>query len=273
MGNTTYYPAQSLTIGSSGLKLVQSADVDFSISRQDVYEFGTFFAVDNIQVEPATANLNFSYALSSGANNHVALGISNMQSLVNNITGNTYTLSGAGTLTLQSGLISSFAVEGSVGSIPTVSVSVQSLEVSYTAGSPTFPTNGGTASVAEVVRPDQIDIKFGNTGFECRSFSFSIDIPREYVNKLGALNPIANIMTSPPKVSIEAEIILRDDKNPKFGNDTDVDVSISCGGIVYSVSGAKIANFTSNTTLDDIQVASISLEAPVKGYNQISIGG
>ena len=44
-------------------------------------------------------------------------------------------------------------------------------------------------------------------------------------------------------------------------------------GITYSVDDSKISNFTSNTTLDDIQVASITLEAPVKGYNQIAIGG
>jgi hypothetical protein len=39
----------------------------------------------------------------------------------------------------------------------------------------------------------------------------------------------------------------------------------------FAVSGAKLANFTSNTTLDDIQIASVTLEAPVKSASQITI--
>jgi hypothetical protein len=56
----TYYPAQVLTVQGTQLELIQSADVDFAVSRQDVFEFGNLYAVDNIQVEPATVTLNFS---------------------------------------------------------------------------------------------------------------------------------------------------------------------------------------------------------------------
>jgi hypothetical protein len=273
MSNVTYYPAQKLSVAGTEIKAVQSADVDFSLPRQDVFEFGTFWAVDNIQVEPATATLNFSYALSSGVNNHITLGLDNLGTFITDVNGKTYTLSGAGLLTLPSGLISSFNVEGSVGNVPTVSVSVQGLDLTYTAGTPSFPSNGGTASVANVVRPDQISINLGGNIYECRSFSFNLDIPREYVNVLGSLTPIANIMTTPPKVTVEAEIVLRNDTDPKFGNNTQVDVVIDCGGVEFTVDDAKIANFTSNTTLDDIQVGNITLEAPVKGVNQLSIGG
>jgi hypothetical protein len=276
MSQVTYYPAQTLSVGGTNLKLVQSADVDFSISRQDIFEFGTFWAVDNIQVEPATAILNFSYGLSSGANNHTLLGIDNFGSFIADVNGKQYILNGAGVLTMPSGLISSYSVEGSVGNIPTVNVSVQSLNVTYAAGNPTFPNDGGNASVAEVARPDQISVTLGGTTYECRSFTYTLDIPREYVNKLGALTPIANIMTAPPKVTIEAEIILRggSDINPKFANDANIAVAIDCGLTNnFEVSDAKLANFTSNTTLDDIQVASVTLEAPVKGSDQVKIAG
>jgi len=274
MSQVTYYPAQTLSVAGTNLKLVQSADVDFSISRQDIFEFGTFYAVDNIQVEPATATLNFSYGLSSGANNHTLLGIDSFGSFMADVNGKEYVLNGAGVLTMPSGLISSYSVEGSVGNIPTVNVSVQSLNVTYAANTPTFPVNGGTASVAEVVRPDQISVSLAGTVYECRSFTYTLDIPREYVNKLGALAPIANIMTAPPKVTVEAEIILRNSVNPKFANDANIDVSIDCGLTSnFSVNTAKLANFTSNTTLDDIQVASITLEAPIKGSNQVNIAG
>jgi len=272
MGNVTYYPAQKLTVAGTEINLVQSADVDFSISRQDVFEFGNLYAIDNIQVEPPTANLNFSYILASGINNHTILGFDNFDTLLGDVTGKQYVLSGAGALTIPSGLISSYSVEASVGNIPTVTVGVNALDAVYTAGNPTYP-GGSIQSDTNVIRPDEITVSIGGTIFECRSFSFSLDIPREYVNKLGSLGPIANILSGPPKVTVEAEIVLRDSANPKFGNNVKNNVTITCGNINYGISGARIANFTSNTTLDDIQVASVTLEAPVKSNNSITIGG
>jgi hypothetical protein len=273
MSNVTYYSAQKLTVGGTNIKAVQSADVDFALPRQDVFEFGTFWAVDNIQVEPATASLNFSYALASGVNNHAALGLDNLGTFVSDVVGKSYVLSGAGLLTLPSGLVNSFNVEGSVGNVPTVTVGVQGIDLTYAAGTPTFPGNGGTASVANVIRPDQISITLGSDIYECRSFSFNVDIPREYINVLGSLTPIANIMTNPPKVTVEAEIVLRNQVNPKFSNNSVNDVTINCGGIEYTALDTKLANFTSATSLQDIQVANITLEAPVKGVNQLTIGG
>lgn len=269
MGNVTYYPAQKLTVTGAELNLVQSADVDFSISRQDIFEFGNLYAIDNIQVEPPTATLNFSYILSTGINNHILLGVNNLDTLLADVAGKQYVLSGAGALTIPSGLISSYAVEGSVGNVPTVTVSVQALDAIYTAGNPTYPA--GSANDINVIRPDEITVTLGGTAYECRSFTYTLDIPREYVNKLGSLTPIANIISGPPKVTVEAEIILRDSANPKFANNTKNAVSIACGSLTYTVADAKIANFTSNTSLDDIQVASITLEAPVKSAASISI--
>jgi len=269
----TYYPAQSLSVAGTQIKLVQSADIDFSIKREDVFEFGTFWSVDNIQVEPATANLNFTYALSPSANNHQLLGLDSFGDFVSDGEGKQYILSGAGILTMPHGFISSYSVEGAVGSVPTVKVGVQALEVSYVAGAPAFPSNGGSASVSEVIRPDQISINLGINEYECKSFSFNLEMSREYVNKLGALNPIGNIMTGPPKVSIEAEVILRDSADPKFANDASIDAVIACGAINYSVNEAKLTSFSTKTSLNGIQVATIKLEAPVKGYNQITIGG
>jgi hypothetical protein len=248
MGNVTYYPAQKLLVTGAEINLVQSADVDFSISRQDIYEFGNLYAVDNIQVEPPTATLNFSYILATGINNHILLGLNNLDTLLADVAGKEYTLTGAGLLTIPSGVISSYAVEGSLGNVPTVTVSVQALDATYSAGNPTYPA--GSINELNVIRPD---------------------IPREYVNKLGQLTPIANILTGPPKVTVEAEVILRDGADPKFANNASNNVNIACGTLNFAVSGAKLSNFTSNTTLDDIQIASVTLEAPVKSASQITI--
>ena len=133
----TYYPAQVLTVANTGtngadgqygqvqLELIQSADVDFAVSRQDIFEFGNLYAVDNIQVEPATVTLNFSYALSSGTGlgggltptNAAKLGMNSFDSFLND-QGRNYGISGAGTLIITSGIVKTYSVEGSVGNIP-----------------------------------------------------------------------------------------------------------------------------------------------------------
>jgi hypothetical protein len=274
MANVTYYPAQTLSVNDGQIQLVQSADVDFSISRQDVFEFGNLYAVDNIQVEPATATLNFSYALATGINNHTKLGLNDLSGIVSDSNGKDYKLSGAGLLSVPSGVITSYSIEGSVGNVPTVSVSVQAVNATYTTGS-SYPLNpAGDETIVNVVRPDQINLSLNNTGFECRSFSYTLDIGREYINKLGSLTPIANIVTTPPKVTVEAELVLRNDNpNPKFANDSKTDVNIDCGGVRFAVTGAKFVNFTTNATLDDIQVASITLEVPIRGTGDLHIGG
>ena len=46
--SVAYYPSQAVLVGSDELKLIQSASVDFNISRQEVFEFGTVFAVDSV---------------------------------------------------------------------------------------------------------------------------------------------------------------------------------------------------------------------------------
>jgi len=293
----TYYPAQILTVAKTGvngadgqygqvqLELIQSADVDFAISRQDVFEFGNLYAVDNIQVEPATVTLNFSYALSSGSGvtptNASKLGMDNFDTFLSE-GGRNYGISGAGTLLITSGIVKTYSVDGSVGNIPTVSVSVDATNATYTAANPVFkgsPGFSGTNTVASIIQPRDITVQIGtgaqgaNSAFEARSFTFALDIPRNKINKLGTLTPIANILSGPPKVTVDAEIILNGTDNPKFDPNTPLNVRIACGDKDFQINNAKLADFKVTNTLDDIQVCSISLEAPVTGSDAIKIEG
>jgi len=285
----TYYPAQVLTVQGTGsnaqLELIQSADVDFAVSRQDVFEFGNLYAVDNIQVEPPTVSLNFSYALSSGngvtPTNASKLGMDNFDTFLND-QGRTYGISGAGTLIITSGIVKSYSVDGSVGNIPTVSVSVDATNATYTAGNPIFKGTAGfsgTNTVATVIQPKDISVQIGtlaqgsNQSYEARSFTFALDIPRNKINKLGTLTPIANILSGPPKVTVDAEIILNGTDNPKFDPNVPQNVKIACGDKNYQINNAKLADFKVTNTLDDIQVCSITLEAPVTGSDAITIEG
>ena len=281
----TYYPAQVLTVNNQQLELIQSADVDFAVARQDVFEFGNLYAVDNIQVEPPTVSLNFSYALSSGSGasptNSSKLGMSDFDAFLND-QGRNYGISGAGTLIITSGIVKSYSVEGSVGNIPTVSVSVDATNATYTAGNPIFKGGAGFSgsnTVATIIQPKDISVQIGtgaqstNTTYEARSFTFALDIPRNKINKLGSLTPIANILSGPPKVTVDAEIILNGTDNPKFDPNVSQNVRIACGDKAFQINNAKLANFKVTNTLDDIQVCSISLEAPITGSDAIMIEG
>jgi hypothetical protein len=295
----TYYPAQVLTVANTGaggigadgsngqtqIELVQSADVDFAISRQDVFEFGNLYAVDNIQVEPATVTLNFSYALSSGngvtPTNASKLGMNNFDTFLNE-QGRNYGISGAGTLIITSGIVKTYSVDGSVGNIPTVSVSVDAINATYTAGNPVFkgdPGFSGTTTVATIIQPKDITVQIGtgaqgtNPTYEARSFTFALDIPRNKINRLGTLTPVANILAGPPKVALDTEIILNGTQNPQFNPNVPQNVRIACGDKNFQINNAKLANFTVTNTLDDIQVCSIALEAPVTGSDAIVIEG
>lgn len=287
----TYYPAQVLTVCNTGangadgqygqvqVELVQSADVDFAVSRQDVFEFGNLYAVDNIQVEPPTVSLNFSYVLFSGSGvtptNASKLGMDNFDTFLNE-QGRNYGISGAGQLIITSGIVKSYSVDGSVGNIPTVSVSVDALNATYNAGNPVFkgnPAFSGTNSVATVIQPKDITVQIGGTTYESRSFTFALDIPRNKINKLGTLNTVANILAGPPKVSVDTEIILNGTQNPKFDPNLSQTVRINCGDKYFQINNAKMSDFKVTNTLDDIQVCSITLEAPVTGSDAIVIEG
>jgi hypothetical protein len=54
--------------GARQLQRVQSANYSFSINRQDVNQFGQLSRIDSVAIDPPTVSLDFSYYLSTGAN-------------------------------------------------------------------------------------------------------------------------------------------------------------------------------------------------------------
>lgn len=264
----SYYPAQKLTIGGSEVPHVQSANVDFTVSRQLVNEFGKMFPVANVLIEPPTAKLDFTYALANNSNVASTLGLNNMLTLLSDTQGKSCSLLGAGNLTLTKAFLTSYSAEGSVGNIATASASLQAIDATYNASQPSISV--ATVTPVVVVPPSDITISM-NGSFSCRSFSFNIDIPREYINVLGKDEPEAIIVSGPAKASAEAEIILNG-SDPFFDVDQAISASINCGGNIFSITNARISNFTSNATIDGVQTASVTIEAPIMG-NNVSVGG
>ena len=251
--------------GSSGvnrikqLHRVQSADYSFNIDRLDVNQYGVMARIDQIIINPPTVDLNFSYLLHS-VDNEETLGLTVNQG-VSCISGflskaeddrNFFVsiapqgqdnANFAGTRSVYgfgNGFVSSYNAEGSVGGLPTASVSVSAFNftaynVSSGASPAINPTNGvsvsnapfslptattGYANAITALRPG--DIEFSLAGIntigvdpvdlKLQSFSLGVDLAREDIQKLGSLYPNSKEMTFPINISFSAEAIVGDTK-------------------------------------------------------------
>lgn len=138
------------------LRRVQSANYSFSLSREDINEYGILSRIDSINLEAPTVSFDYTYYLTDGFNER-ALGFyvqtgSGAQGgfasghletetgrnfyIVTTSEGldlNDGTSDGFGTtetlIGLGNGFLSDYTIEGSVGSIPTASVSIEALNI------------------------------------------------------------------------------------------------------------------------------------------------
>lgn len=263
------------------LHRVQSANYGFSVARQDVNQFGNLARIDAIILEPPTINLDFTYYLHTG-NNETALGFSvgtglgTTRSFISGLidatqTADTSTLSGrnfhiftapegndadsaagstftgaeASTITIGNGFVTNYSLEASVGNLPTVSVSVEGLNINVVSGnqgtlpaltvetsSPTangftLPTpNSGSIGVS-ALRPGDIVMELadpvltdmpvtvdtGGTAAHIQSFSIEVPIGRTTLQRLGTRFGFAKVIDFPIEVTVNVSATLADLKN------------------------------------------------------------
>lgn len=263
------------------LHRVQSANYGFSVARQDVNQFGNLARIDAIILEPPTVNLDFTYYLHTG-NNETALGFSvgtglgNTRSFISGLidttqTTDTSTLSGrnfhiftspegndadsvagvpftgaeASTITVGNGYVTNYSVEAAVGSLPTVSVSVEGLNINVVSGNqgtlpsltvetsaPTtntfsLPTpNSGLIGVS-ALRPGDIVMELadpvltdmptavdaGGTAAHIQSFSIEVPIGRTTLQRLGTRFGFAKVIDFPIEVTVNVSATVADLKN------------------------------------------------------------
>ena len=187
--NRVIYQSEALYVSSgissttSGqhaqLERVQSANYNFSISRQDINQYGQLARIDSIVLEPPTVGLDFTYYLTDGFNER-ALGFyvqtgtaaqGNFPSghMTNQSGQNFYittvaegvdatgvVTSGAAGLSSSIGIgnafLTNYSLELAVGSLPTVSVSMEASNInSDTAFS--FTGVGFTGAISGVSSP------------------------------------------------------------------------------------------------------------------------
>lgn len=168
------------------LNRVQSANYSFTINRQDINQFGDLARIDSLVLDPPTVNLDFSYYLADGFNER-AMGFF-VESSGNNrgttqSSANTQGNFASGHLTANSGInfyiatspdgddlnsattgqqldsndtvmgigncyVSDYSVDFSVGSIPTVNVTVEGSNMNSA-----VPTQKGTYGGFEIPSP------------------------------------------------------------------------------------------------------------------------
>ena len=144
------------------LHRVQSANYSFSISRQDVNQFGELASIDRIITETPTVSLDTSYILANLDNEHKlgfevtpsGIAASNMISCISGIINsesnahqkdyfilttkegsdaiaNTNTGKYESIIGIGNGFLSSYSSEASVGGLPTASVSVEAMNMNF----------------------------------------------------------------------------------------------------------------------------------------------
>jgi hypothetical protein len=160
------FDAQQTAAGEiKQLDRVQSANYSFSIARQDVNQFGNLAAIDQIITESPTVSFDTSYYLANLTNEN-RLGLNVLQSgaaaagftsCIGNVidsTNNAYQKNyyllttkegkdanentttgdfshGASMIGIGNGFLTSYSTEGSVGGLPTVSVSVEGQNMNF----------------------------------------------------------------------------------------------------------------------------------------------
>ena len=263
------------------LHRVQSANYGFSVARQDVNQFGNLARIDAIILEPPTVNLDFTYYLHTG-NNETALGFSvgttlgNTPSFISGLIDSTQTIdkstlsgrnfhiytspegndssaiaglnftgSEASTITVGNGYVTNYSVEASVGSLPTVSVSAEGLNINVVQGnSGTLPSltvetsatgsnffvlptpNSGSLGVS-ALRPGDIEmvladpvltdmptgVDSGSTAAHIQSFSIEVPIGRTTLQRLGTRFGFAKVIDFPIEVTVNVSATVADLQN------------------------------------------------------------
>jgi hypothetical protein len=173
------------------LRRVQSANYNFSIERQDVNQFGQLARIDALVLASPTVTLDFSYYPTDGYNEKILgfyvqtgtepegnfasgqMGSSNGQNYyiitseegsdLNTLTGDS-PLSGKSAIAIGNAFLSNYTFDASVGNLPTVSVTVEGLNIK----SSTVISKSGTTTGNFVLSPSIVPVSGNELGLTGR---------------------------------------------------------------------------------------------------------
>ena len=256
------------------LERVQSANFNYTINRQDINQFGELARIDSLILDPPTVSTDFSYYLTDGfneralgfyvqtgsggaggehsepggfASGHLKAGSGKNIFIVTAPEGTDINLDGAvgaGDTVIGIGncYLSNYSVDMAVGSIPTVSVSMEGANVrsdttAAAIDSPAIDQSAGTSMAGTVSLPDPStgvsaiaalrpgDITLSLTNFDgdtvaevndsagdahVQSVSISVPLSRSPISRLGSRFPFAREVDFPVSVSMSVSAIMNE---------------------------------------------------------------
>ena len=327
--NRILYQSEALAVKKPSadpafLKRVQSVNYSFSVGRTDVNQFGELAAIDRVILEQPTVTMDFSYIL-HGTGNETALGFdvgdSNTSMISNIIKGAGATpvvdklqyhvalaAEGADAATGQAiksnikipdGFITSYSASGSVGEFPTATVNLEALDMKIGAShedqldvtsNAASSETGNTSSY--VLRPGEIELDIYAFGgiVHLQSFTLTVDLTREAINRLGTNFPFARVISFPLNATLSAEGILSKDDDAATDNSLDKLVSgdsaidelvVDCksqagssqmGGIKYTMKQAKLDSYSYTSSIGANKAVSMDWSVPIGSSTQTDRG-
>ena len=262
--------ADAAAVKREQLTRVQSANYSYTINRQDVNQYGQLARIDSLVLDPATGSVDFSYYLTDGLNErelgffvNTGLsvgGVGNFASghlgegsginvyIVTSPENDDLNLGGAigsneKVIGIGNAYPSDYSVDLSVGSLPTVSVTMEGANMASSAGnsitSPavdqedgtkigktvTLPTpaSGGAGTSITALRPGDITMSLSNFESETiadldgtdsihiQSASISVPLSRTPLDRLGSKFAYARTVDFPITTTLSVSAIMNEE--------------------------------------------------------------
>lgn len=282
------------------LHRVQSANYNFSIARTDINQYGQLGRLDSIVLESPTVGVDFSYYLHDGTN-EVNLGFADSTNFTDSQVGflsghfvegsgkNLYivtspegqdvniqaeTSTGYSTIGIGNAYLTDYSLEASVGSIPTVSVSMEGLNINgdaqvsgstagisgisspavkredgddFTTTLAALPAPNALDSAVAALRPGDIVIAFGNA---------ATDATKGPIATLGSDASASHIQSLSLNTSVSRTPIERLGSRFAFARPADfpVTASLSISAIVNDITAASLNDIIDDEVGSDITI-------------------
>ena len=325
------------------LERVQSANFSYTINRQDINQFGELARLDSVILDPPTVNTDFSYYLTDGYNERALgfyvetgadatgkgrgiaqfasgqmIGGSGQNAFIvtspegidiNTITG---TSTGESVIGIGNCYLSDYSLDMSVGSIPTVSVSMEGANIRSDADAlaidnPAVDQEAGTAlggtialptpttglSAIAALRPGDIAVSITNFDGDTiadingagaahvQSVSLSLPLSRTPLDRLGSRFPFAREVDFPLTITMAISAIVNEttafqlaDKLNVGAKSAQVTLKDATGlaAMIWTLSGAKVDSESFSSSIGSNQSVDLTISAQVGGINDYTHG-
>ena len=322
------------------IERVQSANFSYTINRQDINQFGELARIDSVILDAPTVSTDFSYYLTDGfneralgfyvntgggdrhgdgqfASGHMLASSGKNLFIVTGPEGKD--LNGGGdvgsddsTIGVGNAYVSDYSVDLSVGSIPTVSLSLEAANVrsdtegaaisnpavkqsdgSSLAGDITLPAPTSGPSTIKALRPGDITVSLSNFDTDTvvdlagdgaahvQSVSLSMPLSRSPLQRLGSRFPFAREVDFPVNVSMSVSAIVNEDtafnlsdKLTASAQNATVTLKNKTGGeaMLFTLKGAKVDSESMSSSIGGNKTVDLTLSAQVGGLLDTAAG-